>query len=99
MQYDGNNRLTNMVDAAGTTRYAYTDFSALLSEDGPWDSDTVTYAYTTNLLRNKVTLLQPNASDWIQTYAYDAAARLPNVTSPAATFGYLYATTHNLLVH
>jgi YD repeat-containing protein len=47
MQYDANSRLTNMVDAAGTSRFTYTDFGALLSEDGPWDNDTVTYGYTT----------------------------------------------------
>jgi YD repeat-containing protein len=51
--HNANNRLTNMVDAAGTTRYAYTDFGALLSEDGPWDNDTLTYGYTTNRMRNR----------------------------------------------
>ena len=95
---DANNRLTNMVDAAGTTRYAYTDFGAPLSEDGPWDSDTVSYTFTTNWMRNKITLLQPNASDWVQTYSYDGAGRLANTTSPAGAFGYLYDTAHNLMI-
>ena len=65
-----------MVDAVGTNRYTYTAWGALLSEDGPWADDTVTYAYTTNRLRSKLTLAQPNASDWAQTYAYDLARRL-----------------------
>jgi hypothetical protein len=59
-----------MVDAVGTSRYTYTDFGALLSEDGPWDSDTVSYGYTMNRLRSKLTLLQPNASDWDVSYGF-----------------------------
>src|SRR5262249_45468034 len=34
MQYDANNRLTNMTDAVGTTSFTYTDWGALLTEDG-----------------------------------------------------------------
>lgn len=90
LTYDADNRLTNMMDAVGTTRYSYAAFGALASEDGPWDRDTVTYAYTTNRLRSKLSLVQPNASDWVQTYTYDGANRLANTTSPAGAFGYSY---------
>ncbi len=90
MQYDANNRLTNMVDAAGNSRFTYTDFGALLAEDGPWENDTITYAYTTNRMRAGLTLLQPNASSWEQSYTYDNAGRLTGLTSPAGTFGYTY---------
>lgn len=41
LQYDGLNRLTNVVDALGTTRFSYTAAGQLLSEDGPWADDTV----------------------------------------------------------
>src|SRR2546430_314819 len=70
--FDALNRPTNMVDAAGTCRYTYTSFGVLASEDGPWDNDTVTYAYS-NQLRSGLTLAQPNASDWRLTYGYDGA--------------------------
>src|SRR6266496_2688907 len=43
--FDAMNRLTNMIDAVGTTRYAYTLASQLQSEDGPWNDDTVSYGY------------------------------------------------------
>jgi YD repeat-containing protein len=99
MQYDANNRLTNMIDAVGTTRYTYTDFGALLSEDGPWDSDTVSYGYTTNRLRSGLHLLQPNASDWDVSYGYDKADRLTSVTSPAGTFSCQYDPMCHLLVN
>jgi RHS repeat-associated protein len=88
--YDALNRLTNMVDAVGTTRYDYTSFGALQSEDGPWADDTVSYSYSANRLRSGYSLAQPNASPWTLAYGYDAAARLSSVTSPAGTFGYEY---------
>ena len=46
--YDALNRVTNMLDAVGTTGYGYTSFGALQSEDGPWAADTVTYSHTGN---------------------------------------------------
>jgi YD repeat-containing protein len=98
MQYDANNRLISMVDAVGTTTYSYTDFGALLSEDGPWADDTVSYSYTSNRLRNQLTLLQPNATAWSQTYTYDDAARLTGITSPAGTFTYTYDPINNMKV-
>src|SRR3989442_11666486 len=87
MGYDALNRLTSMVDAAGTTAYGYTSFGALQSEDGPWDSDTVTYSYT-NQLRSGLSLSQPNASPWTVGYGYDAASRLQSLSSPAGAFSY-----------
>jgi YD repeat-containing protein len=42
LAYDALNRLTNMVDAAGTTKYSYYTGGLLWTEDGPWASDTVT---------------------------------------------------------
>ena len=44
--YDPLNRVTNMVDAAGTTKYAYTAGGQLWTEDGPWSNDTVTNSFT-----------------------------------------------------
>ena len=43
MSYDALNRMTNMVDAAGTTKYTYYAGGLLNTEEGPWVSDTVTY--------------------------------------------------------
>jgi RHS repeat-associated protein len=91
LAYDAAGRLTNMVDGIGTTRYTYTASGALASEDGPWTSDTVSYAYDqSGRRRRSLTLAQPNASAWVQTYAYDAAGRLSQVASPAGTFDYTY---------
>ena len=90
LKYDADNRLTNMVDAVGTTAYSYTAFGALLSEDGPWASDTVTYSYENGRRRKSLNLQAPSASDWVQGYTYDAAGRLSTVTSPAGAFTYQY---------
>lgn len=89
LQYDPLNRVTNMVDAVGTTKYGYTDGSQLLTEDGPWSSDTVTNGYV-NRLRMSLSLAQPTGS-WTNGFGYDGAKRLTNVTSPAGVFGYGYS--------
>jgi RHS repeat-associated protein len=78
-----------MLDAVGMTTYGYTAFGAVQSEDGPWDSDTVTYTYA-NRWRSALSLSQPSAGAWPQTYAYDVLKRLTNVSSPAGAFGYAY---------
>jgi hypothetical protein len=38
-----------MLDGLGTTRYTYTASGQLLTEDGPFPSDTVTYSYANRL--------------------------------------------------
>lgn len=85
MQYDALNRLTNLVDAVGTNVYTYDAASQLLSEDGPWASDTLTYTYAQRL-RTSLTLQQPTGS-WTNGYLYDVAKRLTNITSQAGAFG------------
>jgi RHS repeat-associated protein len=87
--YDQDNRLSSMVDAVGSSAYTYAN-GLLASEDGPWTGDTVSYAYA-NGLRQSLTLQQPNASAWQESYGFDGGLRLTNVTSPAGVFGYTYA--------
>ena len=86
LSYDVLNRLTNMVDAVGNTAYSYDSVSELLSENGPWANDTVSYTYA-NRLRTGMGLSQPSGS-WSQSYGYDSARRLTSVTSPAGVFNY-----------
>jgi len=97
LAYDAMNRLTNMVDGIGTTHYTLDAAGQILSEDGPWADDTVSYAYQ-NRLRTSLSLLQPNTSPWQQTYAYDLARRLTNTTSPAGAFTYAYDNDRHLQV-
>jgi RHS repeat-associated protein len=89
--YNAMNWLTSMSDGIGTTSFAYTPVGQLASETGPWGNDTVTYTYS-DRLRASLDLQQPNASAWVQSYAYDAANRLQTITSPAGAFGYAYNT-------
>jgi len=81
LQYDWLNRLTNMVDASGTTKYAYTAGGLLWTEDGPFSSDTVTNSYQ-NRLRTALALQHPSGL-WTNGFGYDLAGRLTNVTSQA----------------
>lgn len=86
--YDQLNRPTNMVDALGTTLYTYTAGNHVLTEDGPFASDTITNAYV-NRLRTQLSLQQP-AGFWTNGFTYDTGARLSNVVMSAGTFIYGY---------
>jgi RHS repeat-associated protein len=86
--YDALNRRTSMVDASGTTTFAYTAGDQLLTEDGPWATDTVTNTYV-NRLRVGMALGQPTGS-WTNGFFYDAGARLYHVAMSAGTFSYTY---------
>ena len=59
------------------------------TEDGPWNSDTVSYSYA-NRLRQAMALAMPGASPWQQTYDFDDYWRLRETISPAGTFTYGY---------
>ncbi len=73
LKYDSMNRLTNMLDGVGTTVYGYTAVGQLLSEDGPFASDTVTNTYV-NRLRTAMSLQQPSGS-WTNGFIHDQARR------------------------
>jgi RHS repeat-associated protein len=88
LTYDALNRLTKMVDAAGTNNYTYTIGGQLLTEGGVFASDTVTNTYL-NRLRTALSLAQPSGS-WTNGFIYDAAGRLTNVTSQVGKFGYQF---------
>jgi len=81
--YDPLNRLTSMVDGIGLTAFAWTPGSQLASENGPWANDTVSYSYNGGRERTSMTLLQPDAAPWTQSYGYDSMMRLTSVVSPA----------------
>ena len=78
-----------MVDALGTSTYGFTSIGQLLSEDGPWENDAVSYTYA-NRLRSGLSLARPTGPSWTVSYAHDGMKRLTNVTSSAGRFGYTY---------
>jgi len=83
--YDALNRLKGMSDAAGATAFTYTPAGRIETENGPWDSDTVTYGYSQGL-RNTLSL----GSALANSYGYDLAGRLTSLGSLAGAFGYEY---------
>lgn len=89
--YDAADRITNMTDEVGTTRWTNDSAGRVQSIDGPWSDDTLTLAYNKSGQRISLTLSQPNRDDWSQSYEYDGASRLDSLASPAGTFDYRYA--------
>jgi hypothetical protein len=57
----------------------------LLSEDGPWPNDTVSYSYA-NRLRTSLSVQAPNATAWAQNanYTYDNAGEVASVMALSA---------------
>ena len=82
------NRMTNLVDEVGTTKYTYSASGQMLTEDGPFASDTVTNIYW-NRLRVNMNLQQPSGM-WTNRFGYDPAGRLTNVNAAAGEFDYQY---------
>lgn len=89
LSYDGDNRLTSMVDGIGTTTYTYDQVGQLSSERGLWPDDTVNYTYQ-NRLRMTLSLAHPSGSPWTEDFGYDDARRLIGVRSSAGEFDYTY---------
>jgi RHS repeat-associated protein len=96
--YDALNRLTNMIDAIGTTAFTYTQVGRLASESNPFSglSGAISYSYTQGQRTGlTLTLITGN---WTQSYGYDSGWRLNSLTSPAGTFAYGYAASASALV-
>jgi RHS repeat-associated protein len=87
--YNAVNWMTSMADGTGTTTFTYTQVGQLASETGPWASDAVSYSYV-DRLRSSLSLQQPYASAWVQSYGYDGANRMNSIASPVGTFTYSY---------
>ena len=91
--YNEVNQMASMTTAGlGTNFFTYTDAGNLLAEYGLWATDGITNAYHASVpgLKTGLSIQQPPNYYWSQTYGFDAARRLTNVTSPAGTFGYAY---------
>jgi RHS repeat-associated protein len=88
LTYDALSQLRALVAVSGTDHltniFAYTKTGQLVSEDGPFDNDTVSYGYTSGH-RTSVGL---NNESW--SYTYDSAWRLSEITNGARVFGYDY---------
>jgi YD repeat-containing protein len=69
------------------TAFTHDSLGRLLAEDGPFASDLVTNGCV-KFQRTILGLEQGSPGMWQQTYGYDVAGRLTNITSPAGAFGY-----------
>jgi RHS repeat-associated protein len=85
--YDAHNRLVEIRDGVGTYLFAYDANSSLLSFDGPWAGDTITYAYSA--LGQRTNLIAQGSQP--AGYDYDALNRLTRVRLGAQSHTYSYS--------
>ena len=85
-QHDTYRRLTTMVDALGTTTYAYNADSLVTSIDGPLDNDTITYQYDA---KGQVKRYALELGQTV-SYTYDTLDRLTGISGGAGNFTYAY---------
>ncbi|MCB1069510.1 MAG: hypothetical protein KDL31_04085, partial [Kiritimatiellae bacterium] len=91
--YDEVNRMLTMVDGIGTTVYAYAQGCApATSVDGPFASDTVTYAYDPG---NRLINLAVGA--YAVTYRFDDLDRIDEVVYDGLTNAYNYLNQGRLV--
>lgn len=93
--YTSTGQRATMVDASGTTTYAYNNRDRLTSKATP--QGTLTYAY--DAAGNQLSLNSSNANGASVNYSYDAINRLQSVTDNRLTAGtttYSYNAVDNL---
>ena len=85
-------RQSSMSDALGTTTYSYHPVGslgagALASVDGPWDNDTVSYAYDT---LGRTSAHQIGGASFGHAPVYDPGGRLTAISNALGTFQHTY---------
>ncbi len=88
--YDALNRITEMRDGIGLTKFEYTPDGRLKSEDGPWAQDELEWGYESGY-RSRFSVGFGNGK-WTQSYGYDLVGRLKTVNGPAGAYRYQYPT-------
>jgi hypothetical protein len=87
-----------MVDAMGTTRYTFYGAGRLLTEDGPWASDTVTSGY--NAIGQLTNALGSGGQSTENLgWAYDPAWNLANLRSGSTPSAFLVNGKNELLTN
>jgi RHS repeat-associated protein len=92
--YDGFDRLTQVEDGAGITRFTYDSASRVETVDGPWEDDTLTYSYD-DLGRIVSVELQNGKT---RSHIYDELGRLVSITIGTDEFSYEYENGGSPLV-
>ena len=90
ISYNNLDKPTSMTDALGVTTFGYDNAARLTSVNGPWQNDTVSYAYDAEGRRSALGVQKPDGSVDQTGYVYDALGRLDKITSSAGTFNYNY---------
>jgi len=91
--YDPYNRAIQRTDGVGTTLFTYDKDSRLLSVDGPWVNDTITYQY--DKLGRMIGLSVQGGQSVV--YKYDTLNRLTEIQTDAESYQYHYTGVNPLV--
>jgi RHS repeat-associated protein len=91
--YDNYDRMIRREDGMGAWQFAYNLDSQLVSTDGPWENDTLTYQYDA---LGRRTGLSPQEGASL-SYAYDNLNRLTGIQTGARTYSYAYSDANPLV--
>lgn len=91
--YDVHNRLIQRTDGLGVSRFTYDANDNLLSVDGPWDYDTITYTYDALDRRTGMTAQGGTPV----AYTYDEVGRRATVAQGSRTYTLAYQDNSNLI--
>jgi RHS repeat-associated protein len=92
-QYDDYDRLKSRQDGTGLYQFGYDADSQLMTVDGPWADDTVTYNY--DALGRRTSLTPQNGQ--AVSYAYDNLNRLTGIQAGTNAYSYSYTSANPLV--
>jgi RHS repeat-associated protein len=87
-EYDGYGRMTRAWEFGDNLYYTYDANSRLLTVDGPWPNDKITYQY--DALDRKTGLTWENGKGQPVSYSYDNLNRLTNINVGGQVYTYSY---------
>ena len=92
ISYDNHHHPVEMHDAVGVTKWTYDVLGNLMSMDGPWANDTVSYTYDEDGWRSSMKI----GDNFTVSYNRNQQGKTTSVESPAGEFDYSYAPSGEL---
>ena len=91
--YDEKYRVKTITDGIGLTTFAYDGFDRLISKDGPWENDTISYQYNKDSLVTQISLENGLTYD----FDYNLDLQLVKIRADGKEYQYNYQGVSHLV--